>query len=261
MLRRRLTHWMLMIGILSGTAIGIRGATVAAGELLHPHRRTMPNVPPVDELQILDPRVDPEGKPRAQVQPGPNGLNQVVTAPTIIVHRYYYTGDRDFQGPMLQGGMTLLTANDPATGEQINVEALLPPGAPRITYRSNRIVYAYRDRSITLCFGHPGPLGLGRIGKPAIVVTHHSAALQAAAEHAKQKRIHHREWWTKAGIPAATAEVATSTKQLANNTAEAIHTVGSAATEPIKAVWRATPLSAITSSQERQPGFNSTINR
>jgi len=261
MSRRTFSHWMLIAGMLSGTAVCLPNGSAAAGELLHPHRRSLPNIPPLEELEILDPRVDPEGKPRAQVLMGANGLNQIETPPTIIVHRYYYTGDRDFQGPMLQGGPTLLTANDPTTGEQVHVEALLPPGAPRITYRSNRIVYDYRDRSITVCFGHPGPLGLGRVGKPAISVAHHSPALQAAAQHSKQAHTHRREWWTRTGIPSATVEVTATTKELANNAADAIHTVGDAATAPIKAVWRATPLSSLTSSQERQPEFNAPYNR
>ena len=101
----------------------------AAGELFHPRDRAQPNVPPIDELEILDPRVDAEGKPRAQVLRGADGLAQLEIPPTIIVHRYYYTGDRDFQGPMLLGGPTLLAVIDPASGEKVSVETLLPPGA------------------------------------------------------------------------------------------------------------------------------------
>lgn len=188
-------------------------------------------------------------------------LERGETPLTVIVHRYYYTGDRDFQGPMMQGGPTLITANDPATGEQTQIEALLPPGAPRITYRSDRIVYDYRDRAITVRFGRPGPLGLGRAAKPTILVTHRSAAKQGAARQAELRNEHRREWWSRTGIASASEEVAATTKDLANNAADAIHTVGDAATAPIKAVWRATPLSGLTSSQERQPAFNGTANR
>lgn len=234
-----------------------------AGELLHlpHHKHPLPNVPPIDELEILDPRVDSEGKPQTQVLIGMNGLKQFETPPTIIVHRFYYTGDREFQGPMLQGGLTLITANDPATGEQVQIEAMLPPGAPRITYRSDKIVYDYRDRAITVRFGHPGPLGLGIAAKPTISVKHHSAAVRAVADHHEQKSVHNREWWSRTGIPNALGEVKEHSKQIANNTADAVQTVGTAATAPIKAAWRATPLGSLTSSQEVQPAFNSTFNR
>ena len=77
----------------------------------------------------------------------------------------------------------------------------------------------------------------------------------------EQRSKHRREWWTRTGIPSAKGEVAATTKDFANNTADAIHTVGDAATAPIKAAWRATPFSSLTSSQERQPAFNDSINR
>ena len=253
-------HFSIAIWLLCASLLCLTHAATGA-ERVHPRDRFQPNVPPMDELEILDPRVDPEGKPRAQIVPGANGFRQIDVPPTIIVHRYYYTGDRDFQGPMLQGGPTLLAVIDPASGERVSVETLLPPGAPRITYRRDRIVYDYRDRSITMCFGRPWPLGLGQIGKPAIVIRHHSPASQVAEQKAKQRQTHRRDWWTRTGIPSATTEVGTTTKDLANNAAEAVHTVGDAATAPIKAVWRATPLSGLTSSQERQPEFSSTINR
>ena len=83
----------------------------------------------------------------------------------------------------------------------------------------------------------------------------------AAARNAEKHRAHNRDWWTRTGIPSATTETAESTKKLASNAADGIHTVGETVTAPIKAVWRATPLSALTSSQEAQPAFNNTINR
>lgn len=261
MSRRMFSNWMLIAGVLSSVAAFPPGDRATAGELLKHHRRELPTVPPIDELEILDPRVDPEGKPRAQLVMGANGFAQIETPPTIIIHRYYYTGDRDFQGPMLQGGPTLLTVNDPASGEQVQIEAFLPPGAPRITYRSDRIVYDYRESTITVRFRHPGLLGRERSGKPMIVVTHRSPGAVTAARNAEKRRAHQRDWWTRTGIPSATTETAESTKKLVGNAADGIHTVGETVTAPIKAAWRATPLSALTSSQEVQPAFNGTSNR
>ena len=141
---------LLIAGLMCGAG------SVMAGDHKLRKDRAVTTVPPIDELEILDPRVDPEGKARALILPGTNGLPQVEVPPTVIVHRYYYTGDRDFQGPMLPGGPVIITVNSPATGERIYVEALLPPGAPRITYRRHRIVYEYRVQTITVSFGHPG---------------------------------------------------------------------------------------------------------
>lgn len=58
MSRRTFSHWMLIAGMLSGTAVGWADGNATAGELLHPTRRALPNVPPIDELEILDARVE-----------------------------------------------------------------------------------------------------------------------------------------------------------------------------------------------------------
>lgn len=257
MSRRKFSRWMLVAGVLTSMAIWLPNGSAVAGEMLHPHRHSLPTVPPIDELEILDPRVDPEGKARALVLMGANGLKQIETPPTVIVHRYYYTGARDFQGPMLPGGPVILAVNSPATGEQVYVEVLLPPGAPRITYRQDRIIYEYRAQTITVNFGRPGPLGLGRHAKPVVSIRRHSPAAKDAAERAEQNREHRRDWWTRTGIPHATHHVADSGKQAVNHTADTIHTVGEFVTAPVVAVWQATPLSSLTSSsQVKQPAFN-----
>ncbi len=243
---------LLAVGFLTGPL------AVTAQERIHGRVRAQPNVPPIDELEILDPRVDPEGKPHALQVVDPDGTTRIEIPPTVIVHRYYYTGDRDFQGPMLQGGPTLLAVNDPATGEQISVEAMLPPGAPRITYRRNRIVYAYRDCSIIVSFGHAGPLCLGTIGKPSVSVSHHSPALKTAARYAEQRRVSHQEWWGRTGISELTTSAAESSKGLANNAADEIKKVGTMVVAPVKMVLRATPLGSLASCQEKQPAYQST---
>lgn len=51
---------MLLLGLLTG-CLGSQSLLFAG----HTHRKTTPTVPPVDELEILDPLVDPEGKSRA----------------------------------------------------------------------------------------------------------------------------------------------------------------------------------------------------
>ena len=96
----------------------VAGSVRATG----PHAATAP-VPPTQEIELLDPGVDPTGKPTAIVRPDPNnpGLQQVDVPPAILVHKFYYTGDRTFQGPMLPGGPTIAALNHPKTGERTYV--------------------------------------------------------------------------------------------------------------------------------------------
>ncbi len=114
-------------------------------------QRQAPRVPPELELQIIDPGVDPRGNPTALLRPRGKQL-EVDIPPTIIVHRYYYTGDRWFQGPVLQGGPVIVVANHPYTGRRCYVPLSLLPGAPVIRYHKNTIEYDYGDRGIVIHF-------------------------------------------------------------------------------------------------------------
>ena len=71
------------------------------------------NVPPTLELQILDPNADPVGNPTAVPRQVAPGRAQIDIPTTVIVHRFYYTGDRTFQGPFLKGGSCTLVLHLP----------------------------------------------------------------------------------------------------------------------------------------------------
>jgi len=111
-------------------------------------------VPPTLEIEVLDPGVDPLGNPAVIV--GPGGTDPCVRIdipPVVLVHRYYYTGDRSFQAQMLPGGPTIIVVNHPQTGERCYIPAQTLPGAPRVTYTSSCIEYDYGENGITVHFG------------------------------------------------------------------------------------------------------------
>ena len=125
----------------------IAGCATASG------KRPAAPVPPTQEIEILDPGVDPTGKPAVVVRPGLGGLQQVDIPPAVLVHRYYYTGNRTFQGPMLPGGPVIVVVNHPKTGERVYVPVTIPPGAPKVSYTGDSIRYEYGSQSVTLIFG------------------------------------------------------------------------------------------------------------
>jgi hypothetical protein len=133
-------------------------------------------VPPTLEIEVIDPGVDPLGNPSTQLVPDPSrpGQMQVVTPPTVLVHHFYYTGDRTFQGPMLPGGASILVVNHPSTGERCYVPAQMLPGAPKVTYRSCSIEYDYGENGITLLFKKDCPTLKFRSGK---TIAQHTANL------------------------------------------------------------------------------------
>jgi hypothetical protein len=124
-------------------------------------------VPPELEIEVLDPGVDPLGNPAVVLNRAENGELKVDIPPVVLVHRYYYTGDRSFQGPMLPGGPSLIVVNHPKTGERCYIPVQMMPGAPRVTYTAHGIEYDYGVWGTTLSFGLFGqPKVTYRTGTP-----------------------------------------------------------------------------------------------
>ena len=129
------------------------------------HRRPA-NVPPTMEIEVIDPNADPLGRPAVELQRRENGGFDVDIPPVILVHRYYYTGDRSFQAQLLPGGPTIIVANHPKTGEKLYIEAQMMPGAPRVTYTARFIDYDFgRHGMKILFFGRNAPFVKYRNGK------------------------------------------------------------------------------------------------
>jgi hypothetical protein len=108
-----------------------------------------PTVPGLNELVILEPGKHERGLPAVELKPHCGGL-LVDIPPTVHVHRYYYSGDKEYQGPIIQGGPTVVVANHPKTGRRMYVEVTLPPGAPRIAHCRTGITYVYPDRRVMI---------------------------------------------------------------------------------------------------------------
>jgi hypothetical protein len=113
-------------------------------------------VPPTLEIEVLDPGVDPLGNPAVVLRHLPDGRVEVDIPPVVLVHRFYYSGDRSFQGPLLPGGPSILVFNHPQTGERCYVPAQMMPGAPRVTYKASGIEYNYGQHALLVHFDKYG---------------------------------------------------------------------------------------------------------
>jgi hypothetical protein len=137
---------------------GLVGIVVAVASPLvlvagdHARRVT---VPPAQEIEILDPHVDPGGKPKVITVPTANGL-QIDIPPTVLVHHFYYTGDRKFQGPMFAGGPTIVVVTHPYTNQRCYIPVQMPPGAPYVSYRAHDIEYNFGQQAIVVSFSACG---------------------------------------------------------------------------------------------------------
>ncbi len=76
--------------------------------------------------------------------------------PTVILHTYYYNGDRVFQGPKFKGGPTIVQVTHPKSGCQVSARINMPTGAPLIEYEDDSIRYYFPDVHVELRFCNSG---------------------------------------------------------------------------------------------------------
>lgn len=119
-------------------------------------------VPPTLEIEVLDPGVDPLDHPAIKLHEDvPGALTQrVEVMPTVLIHRYYYTGDRKFQAQLIPGGPSILVVQDPISNKQRYLQVTLPPGAPLVKYTGRSIEYDYGFSSVAIQFR--------RFGRPKV---------------------------------------------------------------------------------------------
>ena len=141
-----------------------------------------PIVAGLDELVVFDPGKHERGLPAVELKDAGEGLT--VDIPSCIhVHRFYYSGDKEFQGPLIAGGPTVVVANHPKTGKRMMVDVMLPPGAPRIAHNKSGITYVYKDKRVEVefqCFP---------FDPDKVVVKHYSGRGMARNLHDARKQL------------------------------------------------------------------------
>ncbi len=205
--------------IVLGAALSIGCVSVRTGPL----RPAAAPVPPSQEIEILDAGQSATAMPEIVTHIGEDGIQRVDIPPAVLVHRFYPSGDRNFQGPMLPGGPTVVSVNHPKTLEREYVLVTMPPGAPRVFYSGKSIIYDYGPQSVTLAFGP--------CGKPSVKYSqgiHAVEKVKDAAERAKERT---EELAETAGFPAGLRYVRTQTKALVDRGAQAIGGLRRAPTE------------------------------
>ena len=124
-------------------------------------------VSPVLEIELLDPNKDARGNPAIVTKTDAAGNTQIDIPPTLIVHRYYYTGDRSFRGPDFPGGPSIVIAQNPRDGQQVYLPVQMLPGSPVVRYTARAIEYDFGNRAVIVTFPKLGdPTVSYRNGRP-----------------------------------------------------------------------------------------------
>ncbi len=199
------------------------------------HHKAVP-VPPALEIEVLDPAADPVGNPAVETRLGPDGRMTIEIPKLVLVHRYYYTGDRSFQFRLIPGGPVVLVVDHPRTGERLYVETTLPPGAPRVNYTSESIQYDYGNQSVTLLFP--------KHGSPKVAFRHSS-------EKSSVERRVDRELKLATTNAEPKRKFGESLRKAATSTSKGVHSLSTVVTKPIAAAIKATPLGNLRSTPER----------
>jgi hypothetical protein len=184
-------------------------------------------VPPTLEIEVLDPNVDPVGNPAVIPTIGPDGLTRVDIPRTVLVHRYYYSGDRSFQAQMLPGGPCVVVVNHPKTGERLYIPVQMIPGAPRVTYTGNSIEYDFHTQAVTItfcCWLSDRPKVEYRTGVP--VARRVGAAVAVVGKAG-------REFIDRTGLPEAKDKVCDGAKNVVETVADRTQDLGTAVVTPV----------------------------
>jgi len=216
-----------------------------ASDLKQGRREQVAPVPPTLEIEVLDPNVDPLGNPAVLTTQDELGRTVVDIPPVVLVHRYYYTGDRSFQGPMLPGGPSIIAVHHPKDGELLYVQTQMLPGAPRVIYTRSTIEYDYGPQSIVLKFGHHG--------EPSVIYRQGSTFFDQLKQSREARRERIASWVNRTGAGQAYGRVHEGAVNAVGASADGVNAVGRAVAAPIVQVVRSTPLGGIfTSDPVRQ---------
>ena len=222
-----------------------------AGTAAAQHHQGIPSVgvSPADELTVLDPASNSEPKPTPIVYQVPGAGQRVDIPPTVIIHNFYYSGDRDFRGPWLPGGPSILVVNHPLTAERQYLEVQMLPGSPRITYRKHYIDYDFGESRIRVRFLHP----LKPHACPTVNYVHGKNFKDTVGSHASATGGHFVQWTKRTGVPHAVKHVAHGTVELLDTSADRIRQAGTIAVTPAIRIMESTPIGGLlVSSPEEQ---------
>lgn len=189
-----------------------------------------PREPGFNELLVIDPAVQENGLPTAIVEGG-----KVEIPPTLHVHPYYYSGDKEYQAQILNGGPTIIVANHPKSGEKLYIDAVLPAGAPVIAYSAHSITYVYQDRRVLIefCLLH----------KDRAIVKYVSGKgiLREGHEHLEEVREDIKDHSRKSKLVTELHELGSDLGNVAKGSVGVASTAGAIVVERARAVTRILP--------------------
>lgn len=194
-----------------------------------------------NELLVIAPEGQERGLPTAVYRDG-----QVEIPPTLHVHPYYYSGDKEYQAQILNGGPTIIVANHPKSGDKLYIDAVLPAGAPIVAYSAHSITYVYPDRRVCIEFHllHSDRAVVKYISGRGVVREAHEQLEEVVESIGEQKK--------KSRLMTELGELGTEAKDIAKGSVGVITGAGAMAVDRVRAVTRILPGAAAMRSLGKQ---------
>lgn len=217
-----------------------------------------PIVAGLNDLVVFDPGVHERGLPAVQIQEV-DGKSYVDLPPAVHVHRFFYSGDKEFQGPLISGGSTVVVAKHPKTGQTMMIDVMLPAGAPRIAHSKNSISYIYKSQRVEISFqGFP-------FDADTAIVKHHSGRGIARNLHQAQQQLrqHTRDHLAQSKLIDSLKDVSKETHDLLKGMHVASSDTFARGTDSMKTLTNLIPgATYLKSLSEQRPGqsYRSEIN-
>ena len=191
---------------------------------------TEPRESGFNELVVIDPAVEENGLPIPIVTNG-----QVEIPPTLHVHPYFYSGDKEYQAQIINGGPTIIVANHPRSGDKLYIDAVLPQGAPIVAYNDHSITYIYPDRRVIIDFSI--------VGKHRASVKYVSGRgiVRGAEERLVERRETVRELRQKSKLVTELGELGHEMKDITKGAFGIVGQTGAVVVERTRAVTRIIP--------------------
>jgi hypothetical protein len=161
-----------------------------------------------NELVVYDAGTNERGLAEISLLQTEEGT-QVDVSRALHVHRTYYTGDKEFQFKLIQGGPSTVVANHPRTGEKLYIDVDLPAGIPIIAYNQHSITYVFPDRRVCIHFPRYGL-------KPTVTVVNVKGhgVVRTALEHHQRAVARRQVHLANSPLVGAIRDVGTSTKNV-----------------------------------------------
>ncbi|MEM0925600.1 MAG: hypothetical protein AAGJ83_06150 [Planctomycetota bacterium] len=183
----------------------------------------------LNDLVILDPGAHERGLPAVRINNLSDG-QLIDIPPKVHVHRYFYSGDKIYQGPIIQGGPTVVVASHPKTGERLYIDVVLPPGAPRIEYTNDSITYVYSEKRVEIKFrGFP-------FDPCVAIVKHHSGkgVRRSVVDAHNHVREHVEEHMSNSSFVNSAKDVTREAHLFVKGVASGVGTLGSRGGDTLK---------------------------